>query len=174
MTKTLSFCLAAALAWAPCARADQGAPAAAATGTTSSDGKSAWQTRYSDAKATTTTLFVVGGVSLIAGGVLVAAGSSDVNDARNTPGCSISGNTITCYNQSATNEAQSKLDSGKSKLTTGLLLAAVLGGGFLTWGGLSLGKLSRLKKQGRREGYLTFDVNPGRDREVRLAYVQPF
>lgn len=133
-----------------------------------------WQRRYTSARNTRTTLFVLGGMGVAAGYAVYFSGIAENQDVEDIPGCSVSGSTVSCNSAQSTQAAQEKLDSSLQKIGLGALIGLVVGGGLLTWGAVSTGRISRLRKEGRNKGFISFGPDPRDPKRLQLAYTRRF
>lgn len=130
-----------------------------------------WREKLRSAKVVRGLLIGSTAGSAIAGSALIIAGAIQNADAKNTPGCSQTGDTIWCIDERSTKQAQDKIDASKQKMTFGLSVSLVsLGLGVWTY--FQHQKVQELEDFGFARGFkLTLDPQT---RQLQLAYRHRF
>jgi hypothetical protein len=130
-----------------------------------------WRQKLDEMKTQRNILLGLGSVGAAAGAVMAISGYSEASDAGSTPGCTQTDTfTITCTSEKSRQEAQDKLDSGRGKMVTGLLVGGV-GAVALIAGFLKGDKVNAWEAEGKKKGFTVgLTTTDGRDIVLAAAY----
>ncbi len=170
------------LAWTPDLRAggpapgtdaiwEQSGPSPEEEGTAPRSAEEAKWRRNMDEAAFWRNALVGGGFAGVGvGAAFFVSGLSQNLSAGDVPGCVRDGDSVTCNTPAARDEAQRRIDEGRSKAAAGYALG--LAGAAAVVGGLmSHNRLRRLTEEGKKKGFTLALTGNGPDRlDMTLAY----